>query len=222
MSKLYNIKGYWNMGKKPFFIDDQSWTGQILLDEDGWFEGVVQDTNSLRVDRFVFGVYGPEKGIELHKLVPLTLSDPFIFHGIKEEEGYEGEFEAIHLFGSKPVGVSRIQTDEVLSDNLEQDIQVLKNRIQSFKDDVLEHSAKDLYINSLAMRNAMCKIILGNFDGKLYTRNEMEELMAECKPINDKVVDQTVEEAKRLVLEHKNKQQKSSSSFYGDELPFEI
>ena len=43
MAKLIDIKGYWNMANDWTFDEKNVWQGQILLQEDGWFEGVVVD-----------------------------------------------------------------------------------------------------------------------------------------------------------------------------------
>ena len=57
MTKLMDIKGYWNMSGSFEFNDNDMWEGKILLDEDGWFEGIVVDPNSSYTeDRCIFGV----------------------------------------------------------------------------------------------------------------------------------------------------------------------
>lgn len=61
----------------------------------------------------VFGIYHPTKVIELLKVSPLKVSDPFIFRGKRDAKGYDGEFSAIGLFGEMPVGVSHIITQDV-------------------------------------------------------------------------------------------------------------
>lgn len=41
MGKLNDIKGYWNMSGGWDFNDNDMWEGRIILEEDGWFEGIV-------------------------------------------------------------------------------------------------------------------------------------------------------------------------------------
>ena len=92
MSMLKDIKGYWNVGYSYDFNDVNMWEGQILLEEDGWFEGIVVDPkSSYTEDRFIFGVYHPDKVIELFKLTPINISSFFVFHGKKSEKGYDGD-----------------------------------------------------------------------------------------------------------------------------------
>ena len=58
MAKLMDIKGYWDMSGSFNFNDNDMWEGKILLNDDGWFEGIVVDPNSSYTeDRFIFGVY---------------------------------------------------------------------------------------------------------------------------------------------------------------------
>ena len=66
MEKLNDIAGYWDMSGNYKFNDTNMWEGKILLDESGWFEGIVKDPNSAYTGpRLVFGIYHPEKIIEL-------------------------------------------------------------------------------------------------------------------------------------------------------------
>ena len=67
MSKLVDIKGYWNeFNIKDYinkscgndFNDNDMWEGKLLLEDDGWFEGIVVDPFSSYIEnRFVFGIY---------------------------------------------------------------------------------------------------------------------------------------------------------------------
>ena len=85
MAKLMDIKGYWDMSGSFNFNDNDMWEGKILLNDDGWFEGIVVDPNSSYTeDRFIFGVYHPEKVIELFKFTPIDVSAPFVFHGKRD------------------------------------------------------------------------------------------------------------------------------------------
>ena len=77
-----------------------SWKGSFLLDDDGWFEGIVNDTTGVyQGDNFVFGVHVPEKGIELYSLAPIDIRYPIVFHGDVAGSDYIGEMENITLLG---------------------------------------------------------------------------------------------------------------------------
>lgn len=208
MGKLNDIKGYWNMSGGCDFNDNDMWEGKIILEEDGWFEGIVQDPNSPYTgDRMVFGIYHPTKVIELLKVAPMEVSDPFIFRGKRDAKGYDGNFSAIGLIGEMPLGVSHIITQDVehlveIGDligkdrNIESEKEDLLKRLEAFKE---VDSFKDLYENTLAMRTQMSEIILRNYVGVGFSKEEQETVMSVVQPINDRVEKATVEEVKRLV-----------------------
>ncbi len=216
MSKLYDIKGYWNMAYNYQFNDNDMWEGKILLEDDGWFEGIVADPNSSYTeDSFIFGVYHPEKVIELFKFTPIDVSSPFVFHGRRDAKGYDGEFETIGLFGSMPCGVSHIITQdaELNRGNVDLETQELQNKVQRYKNDIMDEVGKEFYNNSIGMRNSMCQIILRNHEGRGFSVEESSKIMEECQPVNDRVMQTTEEEAKRLV-------KKISKNITDDDLPF--
>lgn len=219
MSKLNDIKGYWDMSYGYDFNDNDMWEGKILLEEDGWFEGIVVDPHSsYKEDRFIFGVYHPTKVIELFKFTPIDVSAPFVFHGNRDVKGYDGQFETIGLFGSMPCGVSHIITQdaEVVRGNVETEVEELKARIQKYKDHTMDEVGKSFYDNSIAMRNSMCQIILRNYEGRGFTKEESQQIMEECQPVNDRVQKATEEEAKRLV----KKMPRNTFIDDDDDLPF--
>ena len=191
MAKLMDIKGYWDMSGSFDFNDNDMWEGKILLDDDGWFEGIVVDSNSSYTeDRFIFGVYHPEKIIELFKFTPINVSAPFVFHGKRDAKGYDGEFETIGLFGAMPCGVSHIITQyaESVRENTEVEIDELEKRIQRYKQSIMDETGKEFYNNSIAKRNS-----------REFTSEETQQIMEECQPVNDRVMTATEEEAKRFV-----------------------
>lgn len=199
------------------FNDNDMWEGKILLDEDGWFEGIVVDPNSSYTeDRFIFGVYHPEKVIELFKFTPINVSAQFVFHGKRDAKGYDGEFETIGLFGAMPCGVSHIITQyaESVRENTEAETNELEKRIQRYKQSIMDETGKEFYDNSIAMRNSMCQIILRNYEGRGFTSEETQQIMEECQPVNDRVMTATEEEAKRLV------KKMPKNLFEDDDLPF--
>lgn len=225
MSKLFDIKGYFDSSYEYQFNDRDMWEGKILLEDDGWFEGVVKDvSSSYTEDRFVFGVYHPGKVIELYKWTPTSFSSPFVFHGKKEEEGYQGEFEVIGLMGTMPYGVCRITTEEkVLSSDEEQvEIADVKRRIEAYKVFFMDDTGRSFYDNSMAMRNVLCDNVLRCYEGRGYTEEEMVAIANQVGPINDRVIQATVDEAYQFV----KKVQRDNPNFFSaadaddDELPF--
>ena len=207
MSKLVDIKGYWNMFGKSDFNDNDMWIGEILLYEDGWFEGIATDPNSpYNGDRFIFGVYHPEKLIELYKFAPISVSAPFVFHGKRDAKGYDGVFERIELFGSRPRGVSQIITQyaEAVRGNIEEETNELEKRIQGYKQSIMDATCKEFYVNAIAMRNRMCQLFLRNYEGIEFSLEETQQIMEEWQPVNDRVMNATTEEAIGLIKKMTN------------------
>ena len=202
MSKLNDLKGYWDMSYNYNFNDNDMWEGKILLEDDGWFEGIVVDPNSsYKEDRFIFGVYHQGKIIELFKFTPINVSAPFVFHGTRDAKGYDGQFETIGLFGSMPCGVSHLITQdaELVRGNVDSEKAELEAKIQRYKNSIMDEVGKEFYNNSIAMRNSMCQIILRNYEGRGFSSEESQKIMEECQPVNDRVIDATEQEVKRLV-----------------------
>lgn len=178
------------------------WEGQILLQDDEWFEGiVVNPSSSYTEDRFVFGVYHPEKVVELFKFTPLSVSAPFVFHGKRDAKGYEGKFEAIGLFGTTPCGNSHIITQyaEMTRGNVDDEVKTLETKIQRYKFSIMDETGQEFYDNTIAMRKNMTQSVLRNYEGKGFTSKEMDELREEFEPVNKRVIKATEEDVKRLV-----------------------
>lgn len=203
MSKLNDIKGYFDSSFQYRFNDNDMWEGQILLEDDGWFEGVVKDpsSKSYTEDRFVFGIYYPEKFIELFKWTPTSYSSPFVFHGKRDAKGYDGEFEVIGLAGSMPYGVCHIITQEasLVRDGVDEEAEDVKRRIERYKVLLMDSVGREFYDNSIAMKNSMAKILLRNYEGKGFTPEESQAIMEECGPINDRVLERTANEIRQYV-----------------------
>ena len=189
------------------FNNHDMWEGKILLEDDGWFEGIVVDPySSYTEDRFIFGVYYPEKVIELYKFSPFEVSSPFVFHGKRGVKGYDGEFETIGLFGPTYCGVSHIITQYVESvrGNTYAETNELEKRIQRYKQSIMDEIGKEFYDNSIAVRNSLCQIILRNYEGREFTFEEIQQIMEECQPVNDRIINATEEETKRYVKKMQN------------------
>jgi len=195
---LNDIKGYWDMSYSHDFNEQDMWKGQFILYEDGWFEGIVIDPASPYLkDRFVFGVYFPNKGIELLKVTPSEVSSPFIFRGKKDAKGYDGNFNAIGLFGEQEMGVSHITTQE----SELQDTQDLETRIDAWKESMVGDENNFLYENTVQMRFQMIKTLKAQYEGRKLPKEEVDKILEEWEPMNENVVEQTAEEVKKLVLE---------------------
>lgn len=189
MARLMDIKGYWNMYFEWNFNHIDMWEGKILLQNDGWFEGIVVDPNShYTEDRFIFGVYHPEKIIELFKFTPLKVSSPFVFHGRRDAKGYDGIFEIIGLFDTNPCGNSHIIT-KYAKENINEEKRKLESKIQRYKSSIMDKTCKKFYDNAIIMREYMTKLFLGNYEGKKFTPEEMEEFKESFDLVTEGVIE---------------------------------
>ncbi len=196
MTKLMNIKGNWNMDYSRNFNDKDMFEGQILLQDDGWFEGIVVNPNiPHKEDAFIFGFYYPEKIIKLFKFTPLSISYPFIFYGKKDSNGYEGKFETINLlFQKKLCGNSRIMTQYLKTVERENDeeSQKLMFKIERYKYSVMDEICEEYYEDSICMRKIMTESVLKNSEESKFHQEEFE-------PTNNIVKPSTEEKVKKLV-----------------------
>lgn len=203
MTVLKTIKGYWNMNTSGNcdFNDNNMWEGQILLEDDGWFEGIVTDPGSpYKGDRMVFGIYHPDKIIELIKLSPANVSDPFVFRGMCDAKGYDGEFAVIEALGEYRQGTSRIITQDVDyvdvdEKNILEERNHLLEKLGFFK---ASNQFIELYKNTLAIRELMSQIALRNYENRGFTVEETEKIMEEAAPKVKVVVDSQNESIRKL------------------------
>lgn len=192
MAKLMDIKGYWDMSYKYDFNEKEMWEGQILLHDDGWFEGIVVDPNSCYYtgDRFIFGVYYPEKIVELFKFAPLSVTKPFVFHGRRDAKGYVGKLETFDLVRTISCGNCFITTQyaETVRQGIDEETQKLEERIQRYKDTTMDQVGKNFYENAIAMRTTMTASVLRSYEKREFTPEEIEELRKEIEPVNEKFI----------------------------------
>ena len=190
MAKLMDIMGLWNRDSSLDFNENDKWEGKLLLEEDGWFEGIVSDINSpYKDDRFIFGVYYPGKFIELLKISPTNVSNPYCFHANRDAKTYDGKFEVIGLFGNMPYGNCSISTQyaEFVRENTSLESTTLKAQIQKYKNEIMDSDNREFYYNTLDMRNSMCKILLANYEGRKLTNDDARNIKNECQPIEDRI-----------------------------------
>lgn len=162
MTKLIDIKGYWDMSIIYNFNERNMWEGQILLQEDGWFEGIAINSNgTYKDDRFIFGVYHPEKDIELFKFTPISVSSPFVYHGKRDVKGYDGRFETIGAV-TVPCGNSHIITQyaEDVRKNIEEETKLLESRIERYKSSIMDEFGQKYYNNIITKRSSMTKQVI--------------------------------------------------------------
>ena len=142
----------------------------------------------------VFGIYHPNKIIELIKLSPANVSDPFVFRGMCDAKGYDGEFALIGTLGEYKQGTSRIITQDVDYVDDEERNHLLE-RLDYFK---ASNQFIELYENILAIRELMSQIALRNYENRGFTVEETEKIMEEAAPKVEVVVDSQNESIRKL------------------------
>ncbi len=166
MTKLMDIKGYWNTSNDVDdwnFDEKNIWEGQILLEEDGWFEGLVVDPFSeYKLDRFIFGIFHEGKAIFLNKLTSIEISAPLIFNGTFNGEDYTGEFDSFGLSGNFRAGNTKMMTKEI-EQNLEVQEKELETRLENYKG-TMSKVFKDIYNTMLSLRTEASEDVLKKYD----------------------------------------------------------
>jgi hypothetical protein len=176
MTQLYGIKGSWNPEGNMEFNKYDTWSGKILLESDGWFEGIVRDFDDSN-DSFVFGVHIPHRGIELHKISSSTTDKPLLFHGLLKtsedilisDEKYEGSFEEDNRFERKFLGSSMIESEEIFDMTFLCEAKDLEKGIKRFKDAV-PHDILENYRKIVDKRTKACEMLSRYFDGEPYDK----------------------------------------------------
>lgn len=212
--KIYDIKGYWDMSYSEDYNEDDMWEGQLILYEDGWFEGIVTDPKSpYTEDRFIFGAHFPDLAIELLKVTPSRYSDPFAFKGKRETNGYKGKFYVVGLLGEKQCGVCQIITKE----SEKQDVQELLTRVENWKKAIIGDQNSFLYQNFYKIRSQFVEVTKRKYLGTRFSKEEINDLEKAFEPVNKEVINQTVEAVYKLV---KNNQPQDTKFGEDDDLPF--
>jgi len=182
MKQLNYITGYWNMGDDHNFNDNNKWEGQLILEDDGWFEGIVNDPNSPYTDdRFIFGAYFPNvPAIELLKVTPAEISAPFAFKCKRND----GRFYVIDELGEQPLGVCGMAIEK----SANQDLTELQARINSWKDSISDDENSLLYENTAKMRKEFCEILKRKYTGESFTEEEITEMEKVTRPIEREIM----------------------------------
>ena len=138
--QILEIKGYYNSSSEYEFNDSNSWTGQILLNDDLTFEGIVVDKGK-NDDRLITGTLIDYQGISLIKFNLLGF-DPCSFYGFSDGEQILGLFDAMTPFRVITCGTCKILLSTSEKDK---DFEAhLEERLASFRSQ-MDHFNKSLY-----------------------------------------------------------------------------
>ena len=181
MPKLLNIKGYWTENSISDFNEYDIWEGKMILQDDGWFEGIARDPNDRTYtgDRFIFGVYYPGKTIELFKFCPLAINSPFVYHADTNGEDYSGDTQVLGETDLFPFGKSLIKASEFTSEmgNIDEVKKDLEEDIAEYKKWKMDaESVRVFYERIHKIRGSIGKLCLLELKKTLVSYTDKEEL----------------------------------------------
>lgn len=208
MSKLVDIKGFVSSSDGDDF-NRNLWVGKLLLEDDGWFEGIITEPYcSYTDDIMIFGIYHPSRIIELIETYQEYICDPLVYRCQRNDKGYDGDISIIGFLGERHVEDSRITTQHVeylkekndpefVNRDIEKEKEELLNRINAFKQN---GDYAELYENTKGMRSNLSEYVLRKYKGEVFTKSQIESFL---EPVRDKVEEDTNNAIKKMI---KNKQ----------------
>lgn len=139
---------------------------KLLLDDKGWVEGFIDSFNNEKGEerRFVFGVFYPEKVIELFKL-PLNGNNiPLNLHLEKCSINYKGQVLKMSEPNEELYGLCSliIQGPELDSENTHSEIEDLKRKIEEWKDS-MDPYGKAFYYEAFQNRSRIMKVVANSY-----------------------------------------------------------
>lgn len=147
MDKIYSISGSWNVNYSCSNSESRFWDGNIILYDDYWFEGVVNEQhNFYNGEKFVFGVFLPDKSIELISLISFNIENPIIYIANKIGKDYSGEFSFINPEGKLPFGAFDMKISNILNGiSYEDEVEILKKYISNCLLNSCDNDTKKFY-----------------------------------------------------------------------------
>lgn len=142
MSELYEIESKYRPLELDDYEDENTWSGKIIVEEDGWFEGIIREKTEEDVDIFVFGIYLPESKIEVHTISPYIDRRATVYYGRKSLDTFFGRYEIEDEIFSYQIGEAIVKATEIDDAYFLCTAKELGNRIEDFKECTLSKSSK--------------------------------------------------------------------------------
>lgn len=175
--EIKKISGSWSSNESSDFSTIDTWEGEMLLNENGWFEGIVYDVNPFaEVGRFVYGVYHPDNVIKVFRFLEIGENAPFVLYGENETslDGVE------HLEGRGEEGEQiQIKVESLPADSIERR-RALALKIQGVKFQTLFEESLKFYSESFAMQDSLSAAILEAY------KNRHKEDLKRSRALDDK------------------------------------
>lgn len=161
MRKLYKINRFCNYcGEYEFNCINPEY-GNILVDEDGWFEGYISKKHYSHPERMIFGILHDKKVVKMYSISLVEGHEPTISDGINDlystedrENNYlEGPLHILTINGTEELGASRI-------DAIESNEEITQELREKFDVIIKKLSKNNLYNSMYSRRKKLSNEIL--------------------------------------------------------------
>lgn len=158
--EIRKISGSWSSNESDNFSPMDAWEAEVLLNENGWFEGIAFDINPFtEIGRFVYGIYHPDNVIKLFRFWEVGEVSPFILYG--ENESSINGMEILESKGENGEQ-TQIKVESVFDDSTERK-DALALKIQEIKSQTLYGGSLKFYSESFAVRDNLSAAILETY-----------------------------------------------------------
>lgn len=163
MKSINEIDGY------IYGFDKRRWfKGKLLLDGDGWVEGIINLSNNdlNNGKRFVFGNFYPEKLLELFELSLTNNNETLNFHAEKCPKDYTGKVLCINGSNQEQYGLCSIIMKEQKLDpkSVSCEIEELESEIEEFKKR-MDLYGRTFYNETIQNKDRIIKAVTDSCDG---------------------------------------------------------
>lgn len=146
--------------------NDEELIGNILIDEDGWTEGIVREQNNNDAQkRFIFGIFHRRKIIQLYSFNTDDPKEIYKFCATKRfylDKTYKGQASILIDSIEKPLGKCDISSVSLEKDPRDMDTEKddFINMLEKWKSCALKGESKATYTRYLQERNRLSKTLL--------------------------------------------------------------
>lgn len=161
MKSINEINGY------IYGFDNQKlFKGKLLLDADGWIEGIISPNDDSNDEKqFVFGFFYPEKVIELFGLSLMNNYTALNFHTEKCADYYNGEVLIVNEDKQQPYGLCNmvIQKPKLDSEDTLCESGKLEYQIEEFKKN-MDLYATTFYNEAIQNKARIIKVVVDTYN----------------------------------------------------------
>lgn len=160
-------------------------SGYILIDEDGWTEGIIKSKNSEGpTKRFVFGIFHRPHIIELYSVDNNNPSEVHKFYGARTfylDKFYKGQSSIVQdsvEYNSKECDISAVLIEKDPRD-LDTEKDDFIDRFKKWKQQEVTGKVKELYTSYLADKQALSDALIQKYNtlcNTTHKKGEEEEL----------------------------------------------